>query len=213
MNPPFTPPSFNRIKDLFRRVSGKPEPAPDLGTRIVVSRIVPKSRMRRMELTEVPGIPSPAAAIVMTSRRKIAGVEEGPDCLVLEFADVAYEHPQAMTREQAREAAAFFLGHRGRGTIMVACDNGQARSAAMAAALLRSLGEDDGWIWDNPRFRPNQRVFALMAEALGVELADGEVEALVARNEEAFHMAMVRGREGEGGQGRLDTETDVIDGT
>jgi len=120
VNPPFTPPSFGRIKDLFRRASGKPGPDPDLGTRIVVSRIVPKSRMRRMELTEVPGIPSPAAAIVMTSRRKIAGVEEGPDCLVLEFADVAYEHPQAMTREQAREAAAFFLGHRGRGTIMVA---------------------------------------------------------------------------------------------
>lgn len=213
MNPSFTPWSFDRIKDLLRRVSGKPEPAPDLGTRIVVSRIVPKSRMRRMELTEVPGIPSPAAAIVMTSRRKVAGVEDGPDCLVLEFADVAYEHPQAMTREQAREAAAFFLGHRGRGTIMVACDNGQARSAAMAAALLRSLGEDDGWIWDNPRFRPNQRVFALMAEALGVELADGEVEALVARNEEAFHEAMVRGWEGDESQGRLDTERDVIDGT
>lgn len=118
-----------------------------------------------------------------------------------------------MTREQAREAAAFFLGHWGRGTIMVACDNGQARSAAMAAALLRSLGEDDGWIWDNPRLRPNQRVFALMAEALGVELADGEVEALVARNEEAFHEAMVRGWEGDESQGRLDTETDVIDGT
>lgn len=79
---------------------------------------------------------------------------------------------------------------------MVACDNGQARSAAMAAALLRALGEDDGWIWDNPQFRPNQWVFARMAEALGIELADGEVDALVARNEEAFHRAMMHGREG-----------------
>lgn len=181
---------FGRLLGIFGR---RREPVPDLGTRIVVSRIVPKSRMRRMELTEVPGLPSPAAAIVMTSRRRYAGVEDGPDCLVLEFADVAYERPQAMTREQASEAAAFFLEHRGRGTIMVTCDNGQARSAAMAAALLRSLGEDDGWIWDNPRFRPNQWVFARTAEALGIELADGEVDALVERNEEAFHAAMVRG--------------------
>lgn len=169
-------------------------------TQIVISRIVPKARMRRLQLTEVPGIAEPAAAIVMTSRPKIAGVEPGPHSLVLEFADVAYNHPQAMTQEQATEAAKFFKAHIGQGTILVACDNGQARSTAMAAALLRYLGKDDDYIWDDPHFRPNQLVFARMMKALDLPLQSGEIEALVARNEEAFHAAMVRGREGNSSQ-------------
>lgn len=173
-------------------------------TQIVISRIVPKARMRRLQLTEVPGIAEPAAAIVMTSRPKIAEVEPGPHSLVLEFADVAYNHPQAMTQEQAAEAAKFFKAHIGQGTILVACDNGQARSTAMAAALLRYLGKDDDYIWDDPHFRPNQLVFARMMKALDLPLQPGEIEALVARNEEAFHAAMVRGREGNSSQRTLE---------
>lgn len=173
-------------------------------TQIVISRIVSKARMKRLQLTEVPGIAEPAAAIVMTSRPKIAGVEPGPHSLVLEFADVAYNHPQAMTQEQAAEAAKFFKAHIGQGTILVACDNGQARSTAMAAALLRYLGKDDDYIWDDPHFRPNQLVFARMMKALDLPLQSGEIEALVARNEEAFHAAMVRGREGNSSQRALE---------
>ncbi len=173
-------------------------------TQIVISRIVPKARIRRLQLTEVPGIAEPAAAIVMTSRPKVAGVEPGPHSLVLEFADVAYDHPQAMTQEQAAEAAEFFKAHIGQGTILVACDNGQARSTAMAAALLRYLGEDDGYIWNDPHFRPNQLVFSRMMKALDLPLQPGELEALVARNEEAFHAAMVRGREGNSSQRTLE---------
>lgn len=173
-------------------------------TQIVISRIVPKARIRRLQLTEVPGIAEPVAAIVMTSRPKVAGVEPGPHSLVLEFADVAYDHPQAMTQEQAAEAAKFFKAHIGQGTILVACDNGQARSAAMAAALLRYLGKDDDYIWDDPHFRPNQLVFARMMKALDLPLQPGEIEALVARNEEVFHAAMVRGREGNSSQRTLE---------
>ena len=170
----------------------------------MISRIVPKARMRRLQLTEVPSIAKPAAAIVMTSRPKAAGVEPGPHALVLEFADVAYDHPQAMTQQQAGQAAKFFKAHIGQGTILVACDNGQARSTAMAAALLRYLGKDDDCIWDDPHFRPNQLVFARMMKALDLPLQPGEIEALVARNEEAFHAAMVRGREGNSSQRTLE---------
>ena len=196
--------------NIFHRLLNNFHPTPQSEssdaqeTQIVISRIVPKARMRRLQLTEVPGIAEPVAAIVMTSRPKVAGVEPGPHSLVLEFADVAYNHPQAMTQEQAAEAAKFFKAHIGQGTILVACDNGQARSTAMAAALLRYLGKDDDYIWDDPHFRPNQLVFARMMKALNLPLQPGEIEALVARNEEAFHAAMVRGREGNSSQRTLE---------
>lgn len=196
--------------NIFQHLLNNFRPAPQSEssvaqeTQIVISRIVPKARIRRLQLTEVPGIAEPAAAIVMTSRPKVAGVEPGPHSLVLGFADVAYDHPQAMTQEQAAEAAKFFKAHIGQGTILVACDNGQARSAAMAAALLRYLGKDDDYIWDDPHFRPNQLVFARMMKALDLPLQPSEIEALVARNEEAFHAAMVRGREGNSSQRTLE---------
>lgn len=190
---------FQQLLNYFR---GTPhsESSDAQKTQIVISRIVPKARMKRLQLTEVPSIAEPAAAIVMTSRPKVAGVEPGPHSLVLEFADVAYNHPRAMTQQQAAQAAEFFKAHIGQGTILVACDNGQARSTAMAAALLRYLGKDDSYIWDDPHFRPNQLVFSRMMEALDLPLQPGEIEALVARNEEAFHAAMVRGREGSNSQ-------------
>ena len=186
---------FHHLLDHLR-TTPQSESSDAQETQIVISRIVPKARMKRLQLTEVPSIAEPAAAIVMTSRPKIAGVEPGPHSLVLEFADVAYDHPQAMTPEQAAQAARFFKAHIGQGTILVACDNGQARSTAMAAALLRYLDKDDSYIWDDPHFRPNQLVFARMMKALDLPLQPGEIEALVARNEEAFHAAMVRGRDG-----------------
>lgn len=74
----------------------------------------------------------------------------------------------------------------------MACDDGRSRAPAMAAALLRSLGKDDGFIWDNPVFRPNPWVFARMAEALGLPVSQEEVDGLVARNEEAFALAANR---------------------
>lgn len=194
---------FQHLLNYLRPIP-QSEPTDAQKTQIVISRIVPKARMRRLQLTEVPGIAEPVAAIVMTSRPKVAGVEPGPHSLVLEFADVAYNHPQAMTQEQAAEAAKFFKAHIGQGTILVACDNGQARSTAMAAALLRYLGKDDDYIWDDPHFRPNQLVFARMMKALDLPLQPGEIEALVARNEEAFHAAMVRGREGNSSQRTLE---------
>lgn len=194
---------FHRLLNNFRPTS-QSESSNAQETQIVISRIVPKARMRRLQLTEVPSIAKPAAAIVMTSRPKAAGVEPGPHALVLEFADVAYDHPQAMTQQQAGQAAKFFKAHIGQGTILVACDNGQARSTAMAAALLRYLGKDDDCIWDDPHFRPNQLVFARMMKALDLPLQPGEIEALVARNEEAFHAAMVRGREGNSSQRTLE---------
>lgn len=185
---------FHRFLNIFRPAP-QSESSNAQETQIVISRIVPKVRMRRLQLTEVPSIAEPAAAIVMTSRPKIAGVQPGPHSLVLEFADVAYDHPQAMTQQQAAQAAEFFKAHIGQGTILVARDNGQARSTAMAAALLRYLGKDDSYIWDDPHFRPNQLVFSRMMEALHLSLEPGEPESLVERNEQAFHDAMMRGRE------------------
>lgn len=184
------------LRALLTRVfakKGVPAERPTDDTSVVISRVQTASRTKRLAKKGEPTAPPPGAAIVMSTRPQLIGAEPGPDCLVLECSDAGYEHPMAMTRSQAEEAVEFFRGHQGCDVLLVACDDGRSRAPAMAAALLRSLGKDDGFIWDNPVFRPNPWVFTRMAEALGLPLAQGEVDGLVKRNEEAFRKAMGRG--------------------
>ena len=66
------------------------------------------------------------------------------------------------------------------------CDAGESRSPAIAAAILRYYGQDDEYIWKNPRFHPNMLVFQRMTESLGIPVPDEEMDRLIYISDKAF---------------------------
>lgn len=76
-----------------------------------------------------------------------------------------------MTMEQARAIRDFVLGLKAEVELLIVhCTEGVSRSAAVAAAVAEGLGGDVSWIWDNPQYRPNPLVYALVKAAF----AEGE---------------------------------------
>ena len=74
--------------------------------------------------------------------------------------------------------------------IYVACDSGESRSSAIAAAVCRYFGLDDSHIWNNPHYHPNPLVFIKVCHRLDVPMDDGTVDYLVEMNYRAFHNAI-----------------------
>ncbi|GHU68604.1 hypothetical protein AGMMS49983_21450 [Clostridia bacterium] len=80
------------------------------------------------------------------------------------------EMPNAMTTEQAAEVVLFFNSVKDSiDTLVVSCHAGIARSSAIAAAVLFSMGEDDWSIWEDYKYRPNAYCWGLMLEAFGAD--------------------------------------------
>ena len=86
--------------------------------------------------------------------------------LRLEFNDVLRNDPHCMTSDQAEQILDFANNwHDKVNLIIVHCEAGVCRSAAVAAALSKIFNEDDMWVFDNPRFYPNSWVYRLILEA------------------------------------------------
>jgi hypothetical protein len=69
-----------------------------------------------------------------------------------------------MTPAQAREALRFVENHKAdAGTAVVHCESGISRSPAVAAALCKAMGGDDGRFWRD--YRPNQHVYSCILVA------------------------------------------------
>ncbi len=49
--------------------------------------------------------------------------------------------------------------------VVVHCTAGKSRSAAVAAALMKSIEGDDSPIFNNPRYKPNMRVYRMVLNA------------------------------------------------
>lgn len=49
--------------------------------------------------------------------------------------------------------------------VIVHCTAGKSRSAAVAAALMKSIEGDDSPIFNNPRYKPNMRVYRMVLNA------------------------------------------------
>ena len=113
------------------------------------------------------------------------------------FEDLDYEVPgRSMSRENAEQYARFAKALNADVTqIFCSCQAAQSRSPAMAAALYRFLGDENGVkrIWSDPRYTPNPYVYGLLCEALGVPVTDWELDDLIETNRQAFRTAMNRG--------------------
>lgn len=114
-------------------------------------------------------------------------------------------HPRAFTQAMARETLAALRGAELWGDVVAfACDDGQSRSPAIAAAWARISGLDDLEYWLDPRkYYPNVLVYSRMLEAAGFEHV---AERAVIRKlvKEAVLAGAVRGGNGGDGPNRFD---------
>lgn len=71
-----------------------------------------------------------------------------------------------MTPKQAQQVHQFVEQHKADvGTVVVHCEQGMSRSPAVAAALCKAMGGDDGKFW--LEYSPNEYVYGLVLGAAG----------------------------------------------
>ena len=74
--------------------------------------------------------------------------------------------------------------------ILCACNAGQCRSTAVAAALHLYYGMDDMPIWENPAYKPNPLVFCLLCQSLDIVMTDEMLDFRLETNYHAFRNAI-----------------------
>ena len=117
----------------------------------------------------------------------------GLDYVLRQYEDLDYECPGRSFSDEAAETFASYLrSHPSLDTLYCCCDAGESRSPAVAAAVLRFLGRDDLAIWSDPHYHPNMLVFEKLMAALGMPVADEELDLLIYINQKAFRDAIGR---------------------
>ena len=114
-------------------------------------------------------------------------IEPRENVLLLHFADITdARRTDAFTAEQAAKICAFWKQRVLYSDLFVCCDSGESRSPAIAAALMRSAGQSDFEIWQNPEYHPNPYVYTVMCRELGVEVDSRDVEGRREDNQYVF---------------------------
>ena len=135
---------------------------------------------RETAIKEVRNLTAPAAVISISTVGDTAPMfNEHPGVMVFYtfFDDVdegdKFYHP--ITDRQANDIADFARGLTDIDTLVVHCDAGVSRSAAVAAAIGKYFTGDDMFIFGRPRFTPNRTVYRKVLTALFErELSDDE---------------------------------------
>lgn len=129
-----------------------------------------------LEMAERGAPPRQALISIMDHNRDCSARYPAPRVLRLCFDDAegADRRQVLISAEQAEAICAFVLRCRGEIDLLtVHCTQGASRSAAVAAAVLRGLGEDDRLIWDDPRYCPNRLVYSVVCAAFENAAEDG----------------------------------------
>lgn len=135
---------------------------------------------RETAIAEVHNLKAPAAVISISTvgdSFPVFNEPEGVNILYMAFDDVeedeTYYHP--IINAQAKIIRDFVEGIKNVDTLVVHCDAGVSRSAAVAAAIGKYLYNDDMFIFGRPRFCPNRTVYRKVLTALfNRELFDAE---------------------------------------
>lgn len=112
------------------------------------------------------------------------------------FEDLDREVPGRSFSEADAVAIRDFLQQMDRRTqtLICCCDAAQSRSPAAAAALKLYFGQDDMPIWQSPHYHPNVLLFTTLCRALGIDLADIQIDLRMHENLKAFQQAIRKGR-------------------
>lgn len=129
-----------------------------------------------LEMAERGAPPRQALISIMDHSRDCLERYPAPRVLRLCFDDAegADRRQVLISAEQAEAICAFVLRCRDEiDLLIVHCTQGASRSAAVAAAVLHGLGEDDRLIWDDPRYCPNRLVYSVVCAAFENAAEDG----------------------------------------
>ena len=74
-------------------------------------------------------------------------------------------HPYVFTEKMADLILSFVLSTPHDADIFICCDSGESRSPAIAAALIKYLGESDEAIWNSRDYHPNPLVYFICCKA------------------------------------------------
>lgn len=105
-----------------------------------------------------------SCSYVFLTRRDDIDVQ--PNVLLLDVLDTEEErHPYRFTNEHARKILEF-IENSGIEDVFVCCDQGESRSAGVAAALIELEGGDSSYIWKSSEYHPNRLFYKTMKEVL-----------------------------------------------
>ncbi len=111
------------------------------------------------------------------------------------YEDLDYDCPgRSLTPELARSMARDIRAHSGVPHWYFVCDGGVRRSAAICCAALRYWGreQEELEIWGNPQKEPNVLVYTMVCEALGIAVADEDLDYRIHVNRSAIRAALGR---------------------
>lgn len=97
--------------------------------------------------------------IIISSGNQYDDLSEKENVLILHFADTEVKTKDDAVRESDTEKIFSFLENCRYEDVFISCDEGQSRSPAVAAALLKCAGHDDSFIWESEEYRPNLLVY------------------------------------------------------
>lgn len=126
---------------------------------------------RETAIAEVRNLTAPAAVISISTVGDTAPIfnePKGVKVFYTFFDDVEegdkFYHP--ISWKQAEDIRHFVYGLKNIDTLVVHCDAGVSRSAAVAAAIGKYLFNDDMFIFGRPRFCPNRTVYRKVLQSL-----------------------------------------------
>lgn len=97
--------------------------------------------------------------IIVSSENRYDSLAEKENVCVLHFADTEVETRLDAFCADDLEVIIGFLKDGEYENVFIACDEGQSRSPAIAAGLLKCTGNDDNYIWESDEYRPNVHVY------------------------------------------------------
>ena len=103
--------------------------------------------------------------IVYSNKPFINNTNEVKHILRLYFTDDDVE-PYCMQESEAIEICTFLETYKNVDILIVHCDAGVSRSAAIAAAIMKTQTGDDSSVFDNPLHSPNMHCYRLMLNQL-----------------------------------------------
>lgn len=109
------------------------------------------------------------------------------DYLFLSIDDITNpSRPTAFTKKDASEIICFLRNTSSTSRMLVCCDGGVSRSAALVASLLFVANGNDDEIWGDAKYHPNPLIYSVMRSALACPCEDGELSRKIRKSEAAL---------------------------
>jgi len=103
--------------------------------------------------------------IIISSGSRYDMLSGNKNVCVLHFADTEIgTRPDAFSTRDIKTIISF-IDTCDNSDVFISCDEGQSRSPAIVAGLLRCSGQNDDYIWKSKEYRPNVYVYSLLLQS------------------------------------------------